>query len=121
MNRDEEIRDFLQNEREAFERRRERRSPNPKEEKSRKEKGKIESIEAKQISLKERWRKEGGKDIKIACHNINGLKTKGWKLENLLGWAEKEEIVILGITESNLTERKGNFLMNNTKRHYIGY
>ena len=96
-------------------------SPNPKEEKSRKGKRKIESIEAKQIGLKEKWRKEGGKDIKIACHNINGLKTKGWKLENLLGWAEEEEIVILGITESNLTEREVNFLMNNAKRQYISY
>jgi len=62
-----------------------------------------------------------GKDIKIACYNINGFKTKGWKLENLLSWAEEEEIVILGITESNLTEREGNFLTNNTKRRYIGY
>jgi hypothetical protein len=25
------------------------------------------------------------KEIKIAYHNVNELKTKGWKLENLLG------------------------------------
>ena len=40
--------------------------------------------EAEQKQLKEKW-KEGKKEIKIACHNINGLKTKGWKLESLLG------------------------------------
>ena len=121
INMDEEIDEFLQNEREAFEEGRVRRSPSPKEGKSRKGKEKIGNLEMNQMDLKERWRKKGGKEIKVACHNINGLKTKGWKLENLLSWAEEEEIAILGITESNLTEREGKFLTNNTKRRFIGY
>src|SRR6185295_4780920 len=41
--------------------------------------------------------------------------------ENLLGWAEEEEIAILGITETNLTEREGRFLIGNTSKRYIGY
>jgi exonuclease III len=57
----------------------------------------------------------------VACHNINGLKTKGWKLENLLGWAEEEEIAILGITETNLAEREGKFLLHKTTERYVGF
>jgi hypothetical protein len=57
----------------------------------------------------------------VACHNINRLKTKGWKLENLLGWAEEEEIAILGITETNLAEREGKFLLHKTTERYVGF
>ena len=78
------------------------------EEKKRNAKVEATTIKTKQKQLKEKW-KEGKKEIKIACHNINGLKTKGWKLENLLGWAEEEEITILGIMETNLTEGEGKF------------
>jgi exonuclease III len=42
-------------------------------------------------------------------------------LENLLGWAEDEEIAILGITETNLTEREGRFLTLAANRKYVGY
>src|ERR1043165_82436 len=120
MNIDEEIEDFLQGERRAFEEERSYTSPDLNKEKSRKGKEKIEHTKTEQIQLKEKW-KEGKKEIKIACHNVNGLKTKGWKLENLLGWAEEEEITILGITETNLTEREGKLLTHATGKKYVGF
>jgi hypothetical protein len=122
MNMDEEIGEFLQNERRSFENRKEKTHPHPKEERSRnrKEKEREEIAKTKQEQLKEKW-KEGRKEIKIACHNVNGLKTKGWKLDSLLGWAEEEEITILGITETNLTEREGRFLMQAANRKYVGF
>src|SRR6185295_15918338 len=101
MNTDEEIRDFLQSERKKFEEKRRERSSGLGKSEGKERKKKEENTKARQKQLKEKW-KEGKKEIKIACHNINGLKTKGWKLENLLGWANEEEITILGITETNL-------------------
>ena len=84
MNRDEEIRDFLHSERRIFEERNKEKSPNPKETKGKKGKEKAENTETRYKQLKEKWKK-GKKEVKIACHNVNGLKTRGWKLENLLG------------------------------------
>jgi len=120
MNIDKEIREFLQSERKMFEEGRSKRSPYLEEKRSRKGKVEIESAEAEQNQLRKNWKK-GRKEIKIACHNVNGLKTKGWKLGNLLDWAEEEEIAILGVTETNLTEREAKFLTYNTSKKYIGY
>src|SRR6185295_14043610 len=78
------------------------------------------NMKVEQEQLKKSW-KMGRKKIKIACYNINGLKTKGWKLENLLGWADEEEVMILGIMETNLTEREGKFLTYAANKKYIGY
>src|ERR1043165_9495568 len=111
---------FLQSERRIFERERREISLCLEKEKSRKEKEKEENIKTSSKQLKEKW-KEGKKEIKIACHNINGLKTKGWKLGNLLSWADEEEITILGITETNLTEREGRFLTHAANKRYVGY
>ena len=85
-----------------------------------KDKKKLDNTETRPRLLKEKW-KEGKKEIKIACHNINELKTKGWKLKNLLGWAEDEKIAILGITETNLTEKKESFLIFAANRKYVRY
>ena len=120
MNMDKEIGNFLRNERRIFENRDQEASPSPNEEKKSKERVEATSINTKQKQLKEKW-KEGKKELKIACHNINGLKTKGWKLESLLGWAEEEEITILGIMETNLTESEGKFLMHAANRKYVGF
>ena len=81
---DKEIENFLRKERGVFENRDQEASPSLNEEKKKNTKVEATTIETKQKQLKEKW-KEGKKEIKIACHNINGLKTKGWKLENLLG------------------------------------
>ena len=86
MNIDEEIEEFLQNEKRMFENKRREIHPHLIEKKSIKEKEKERerNIKVKQEQLKESWR-TGRKKIKIACHNVNGLKTKGWKLKSLLG------------------------------------
>src|SRR6185295_1189126 len=41
--------------------------------------------------------------------------------ENLLSWAEEEEITILEITETNLTEREGKLLTHATGKKYVGF
>ena len=120
MNLDREIGDFLQEERKLFEEKERETAPGLKEGKVKKGKGKAEDVETRHKQLKEKWKK-GKKEIQIACHNINGLKTRGWKLENLLSWAEKEEITILGITETNIAEREGKFLIYNQTAQYKGY
>ena len=91
-----------------------------KEEKRKKEKEKTENAKTRQthVNKKVEIRKE---EIRIACHNVNGLKTRGWKLENLLGWTEKEEIAILGITETNIAERERKCLLYNCNMQYKGY
>src|SRR6185295_5888419 len=121
MNIDQEVEEFLHNERRVFEET-SREVPsglNQEKSRNRKGKGKIESMETGE-RLKRKY-EEKGKEIRIACHNINGLKTRGWKLENLLGWAKEEEITILGITEMNLTEGEEKFLMHAANRKYVGF
>jgi exonuclease III len=120
MSIDKEIEEFIQREREVFEDKEKLTSPCQEEGKHKKGKERSENVKRRQELLKEKW-KSGRKEIKIACHNTNGLKTKGWKLENLLGWAEEEEIAILGVTETNLSEREERFLIYNTTRKYTGY
>ena len=83
MSIDKEIGSFLRKEREVFEERRKLKWSYQEEEMHNKDKKQLDNAEARPRLLKEKW-KEGKKEIKIACHNINGLKTKGWKLENLL-------------------------------------
>ena len=119
MNIDKEVEEFLQGERRIF---KERKEETPCQEESRNpsERGKFKSMKIEGKSLKEKW-KEGKKELKLACHNINGLKTKGWKLENLLSWAEEEEIAIMGITETNLTEREKKFLTYAAGKRYVGF
>jgi len=118
-NTDKEIEAFLQKERRMFEEKEKEASPYLRE-KKRKATKKVDNTELRQEQLKEKW-KERRKEIKIACHNINGLKTKGWKLENLLDWAEEEEIAILGITETNIVEKERRFLAYAANKKYVGY
>jgi hypothetical protein len=120
MSIDKEIGDFLQEERRVFEEREKEASPYLRNTKEKKGKEKAVVAKSKQIQLKEEW-KEGKKDIRVACHNINGLKTRGWKLENLLGWAEGEKITILGITETNIAEKEEKFLLYSQDTQYKGY
>ena len=78
MNIDEEIEEFLQNEKRTFENRRKEIHPHligKKSIKGKEKEGK-RNMKVEQEQLKESW-KTGRKEIKIACHNINGLKTKG--------------------------------------------
>jgi len=56
---------------------------------------------------------EDYRTLKIATHNINGIKGSFSKLDLILEWAKKESIDIVGINESNTTERQNKF---NTKK-----
>ena len=51
--------------------------------------------------------------LNIATHNINRIKGSFSKLDLILEWAKKESIDIVGINESNTTERQNKF---NTKK-----
>ena len=55
--------------------------------------------------------------LKIAIHNINGIKGNLVKLESLLDWAKTNDIDMLGINETNTTERQNHFSMNNQKEY----
>ena len=120
MNIDQKIEEFLYSERRDFERSNMESSSGHKRETRAKGKEKAVDTETQYKYLKDKW-KQGKKEIKIACHNINGLKTKGWKLENLIEWANKEELTIVGITEMNITEKEGKFLIYNHNTQYKGY
>ena len=120
MSIDKEIGNFLQEERRVFEGKERDTSPCLRNLKGKKGKEKAVVAKTRQIQLKEKW-KEGKKDIRVACHNINGLKTRGWKLENLFGWAEEKKITIMGITETNIAEKEGKFLLYSQDIQYKGY
>ena len=61
------------------------------------------------------------KILKIACHNINGIKSKGYKLENITAWAEEEEATFLELTETNIQEREGKYAISRHSSKYIGF
>ena len=61
------------------------------------------------------------KALKVACHNINGIKSKGYKLENIVAWAEEEEVDILGIIETNINEKEGKCTMNRFVSEYKSF
>ena len=50
-------------------------------------------------------------DLKLACHNINGLKSNNQKLLHLLDWAKEKDIDILEITETNISDKEGHYIL----------
>ena len=62
---------------------------------------------------------EDYRTLKIATHNINGIKGNSIKLEALLEWAKQEKIDIIGINETNTTERQNRFRMSR-QEEYLG-
>ena len=46
-------------------------------------------------------------DLKIGIHNINGLKQSTQKLDNLLEWITEENFGIVGLVETNISEKEG--------------
>ena len=75
MNIDKEIGNFLQKERRVFEKGKGKLSPSLEEETKKIRKEGIENIKTRQNQWKKNW-KERRKELKIACHNINSLKTR---------------------------------------------
>ena len=57
--------------------------------------------------------------LNIATHNINRIKGNSIKVEILLEWARQEKIDIIGINETNMTERQNKFSMNR-QVNYVG-
>jgi len=55
--------------------------------------------------------------LKIATHNINVIKGNSIKLEVLLEWAKQEKIDIIGINETNTTERQNRFSMSRQEEY----
>ena len=47
------------------------------------------------------------KRINIAIHNINGLKENRYKLEILVDKLEEEKYDMVGIVETNISEKEG--------------
>src|SRR5260364_14981 len=119
MNMDREIDEFLQEEKRTFENIGEESSLYPTGKNCRKGKGRVDESQTDQETLREKWRTRGRKELKVGCHNVNGLKTKGWKIDNLLAWAEEESIAVLGLTETNLAEREGKFLTRNASTKFV--
>ena len=55
---------------------------------------------------------KGGEDyIKIAFHNINGVKTDNTKIDSLLDIAEEKGLDIIGLCETNIQDREGHWLI----------
>ncbi|CAG8758319.1 14437_t:CDS:1, partial [Dentiscutata heterogama] len=60
-------------------------------------------------------------DLKVACYNINGLRnTNSYKLEGLLDWAIEEDIGIIGMAETNMKSKEGNYMLKDN-RDFIGF
>ena len=55
---------------------------------------------------------KGGEDyIKIAFHNINGVKTDNTKIDSLLDIAEEKGLDIIGLCKTNIQDREGHWLI----------
>ena len=58
--------------------------------------------------------------LNLVTHNINGLKVNSYKLDLLVEWALENNIDILGINETNISEQQGKFLCNK-RNNYVGF
>ena len=58
--------------------------------------------------------------LKLGTHNINGLKVNSHKLDMFLDQMREENIDIIGISETNISERQGKFLIPKGS-DYIGF
>jgi exodeoxyribonuclease III len=85
---------------------------------NRKNSNKVESIRSERnkdkTSSKEKRKGKQARVCRIGIHNINGLKTRGYKLDYLVEWMKEESMDICGLVETNISEREGKFCM---KKH----
>ena len=56
-------------------------------------------------------------ELRLATHNINGLKANGQKIEQLQDWIVDNKINILGLAETNISGKKGFFLTKNIENY----
>ncbi|CAG8660803.1 18055_t:CDS:2 [Gigaspora margarita] len=79
-----------------------------------------ESISSKikaEESLVESIKRDNDLGIRIACHNINGLKSNGLKLEALSDWASSEQLDVVEIAETNIAGKEGYFLAKDLQNY----
>ena len=57
---------------------------------------------------------DGLENIRVSCHNINGLKNNSTKIERLIEWSIENQIDIIGLAETNITSREGYFMVPNS-------
>jgi exonuclease III len=55
--------------------------------------------------------------VKIAVHNINGLKNNQYRLQELIDFGEKMKFNIIGVVETNIKEREANFISTSKQRY----
>jgi len=56
------------------------------------------------------------KRINIAVHNINGLKGNRHKLEILVDKLEEEKYDLVGIVETNISEKEGQYIISHREK-----
>src|SRR5437868_8252789 len=56
------------------------------------------------------------KRINIAVHNINGLKGNRYKLEILVDKLEEEKYDLVGIVETNISEKEGQYITSHREK-----
>ena len=56
-------------------------------------------------------------ELRLATHNINGLKANGQKIEQLQDWIVDNEIDILGLAETNISGKEGFFLTKDIENY----
>ena len=78
-----------------------------------KKRGEVETSSCTEENRSRQVNIEDYQTLKIATHNINRIKGSFSKLDLILEWAKKESIDIVGINESNTTEKQNKF---NTKK-----
>ena len=46
-------------------------------------------------------------EIKYRFHNINEIKNNAYKLEELANWGEENNLAVIGVIETNISEKGG--------------
>ena len=57
--------------------------------------------------------------IKVACHNINGIKNNRIKLKTLVEWSKKENVKVLGLVETNSNSKELRFSLE--EKNFKGF
>ena len=70
-------------------------------------------VRSQNVGVKVGREQEDYRTLKIATHNINGIKGSSIKIELLLEWASKEKIDMIGINETNTTEIQSRHRLKN--------
>ena len=56
-------------------------------------------------------------NIRIAIHNINGVKNNQYRLQELLDFGEEKDLYIIGIVEINIKETEAKYSEAQSQRY----